>query len=917
MPTKESTIRLKLVGSSDVTSALQAFNRQARANMYALNRAMKVEDEAKRGNQSDPTIQAATRDAASKRFAAEKRIDETLQVARDSRDKSKWENQRIAERESLKFQLAGMDKIAESEPKLALQVAKMKMAAAELATDKVAQINKKEQEATAASSVAIQRRADAEKAVVTKANAAEFRRGEAEQSAYWLADMKRKQQAAGTGGEKGEMKGALSGFGGKMILGGAVGTTVGTATGQAQLGSMIGNITSAALFGGPTMAGLVAGMEVAGAAIEGVRESMKAATQATEAWSGNLLSLTDIWANLGAQINRNPFGKAMEGEVKRSSAALEKAVQQYYEIDRQDLSVGDMAVLALGGKTSKQTRMDESERELQSQLESRKAAQQFRDEEYKKQIANAKNLQTLQDRVVSASGMHNSLLKDRTKLEAQITYSNQERADRFRSEISNDKASVVEAQRVHDELLKEYNAYVDKGANYGVLHPDYQSAHLKTGADLELANLALDEAKATQANRPQQQANEEAAAQSEIRDKQLGMEESYYQARKALTDESWDSYFKTTQVGYAREEAMFKAHWSRRERDIQASQDPGVRAAFKIDKTQAFAAWEAERARKVESTASSADISALRAVQQRQVGDWKEQGLSDSQIDLRKDKEIRGEKVQLDIRSASAMRDYADAAQKAREEVEYQVSFKIFDTSQLEVYMQKYDKLVKAEHDDSMRTEALSLRERMARATRDYAGALDAAAEAERRRFEATQGVKTPEEITKHMEDWKKTNQEEFDLPLKLSREQTERQLEVLRGSMTRLDALKEQIKVQNPHAKPEEIAKLANTQETYRLGEQYGSPINRFQLQKKDILKAVEGGIITKERAELELRQAYTSMMGPSVGGQSTDIASYRGQLQSAITNAYNNPQLTRDEQRTMYQELIDLLKQGIPMRV
>ena len=70
--------------------------------------------------------------------------------------------------------------------------------------------------------VAIQRRADAEKAVVAKANRAEDRRGEAEQSAFWLADMKRKQQVGGPGAAgagKGEMKGALSGFGGKMSQG--------------------------------------------------------------------------------------------------------------------------------------------------------------------------------------------------------------------------------------------------------------------------------------------------------------------------------------------------------------------------------------------------------------------------------------------------------------------------------------------------------------------------------------------------------------------------------------------------------------------------------------------------------------------------------------------------------------------------
>jgi hypothetical protein len=926
MPTKESTIRLKLVGSTDVTSGLQAYGRQMLSNLHALRRALKAEDENK-NMLTGPDQKDALAITNTKRLAAEKQFNDTLQVAQDARDKSTWEKQRIAITDKHKFLMESLDKFAKDSPKLEEWVLKAKMQATKMAEHEITKITEKEQLSRANDTIQIEKRTNAEtarlnkqskaeddkrmkeKGASAKANEAEVKKGEAEQAGFWLADMKQKRAAAG------EMKGALSGFGGKMILGGAIGQAVGAASGNAQLGSLAGNVAAGFMFGSPAIGGLVAGIELAGVAVQGWVEHSRAAAQSTESLSGTLLSLTTTWTRLGAQIDRNPFGKAMEGEMVRGRSAATKAMQQFYELDPEMLSLGDMTRKVFGEETSKHVRQATLLREGRMHLESSEAAKVFRDDELSRQISNAKELLPLQDKVNDTALIRPSLFRERTKLARETERDNKEREDRFESQRMLALAAQVQA----GERVMELQALIDEP--YDKKNPDARSAHNKLYEDKFFAQMDLRDATENRKNLKPQQELERAMAASEVSKKEKELKEQTVLAKQSLFDQAEDSKIRATSIGYAREEALHKKHIERQRRDLEVENDPELMPAFEKRVAEDAAEWKAERKIRVETMAASVDVNSLRAVQQRQVGDWGAMGASEDQIKLLKNKEIRGEQVQLDIRGAVAMRDYAGAQKMAREEVEYQAKFKIHDQAQLDKYMASYDKLIAGEKKESMLGEELSLRERMAKATRNYGQALAIAEDIEKRRYEATPGVKSPEEIAKHMDDWRAEQRAARELVPKLAQEQAERQTAVLTGKMNRSVAIYQQLKAQYPELEatsPEALKALVRAQEVSRLTEQYGSPLNQWRLKKEDILRGMsEKGadgkpIIAKERGDLELRQ----LMGQTAGGMSTDISEYRNQLQASL----NNQQLTPEEQREMHKEILGLLsylKTGVSMKV
>lgn len=293
MPIKDSTIRLKLVGSTDVTTGIQALSKGVSAELENLRRATKAEAEAMAGG--DAKIIAAAMD---KRVAAEKQFDSVVRASEDARTKSKSQNQVIAIKDEMNLRMAYLDKLAKKEPALADWVARAKIETEAAAQHQISQIVRKEDQAASEYRNKLYDEEFKAKHTKREYDLHMLRRWRREEQRIHAGDAEMKQRINETYAAKRDQllarevpldrrepvefvsgtrrqglrdQGSLSGFGGKMILGGAVGMATHAATGSGEVGSLIGTTLSSAMFGGPLIAAAVAGAQLAGMAIEEAR----------------------------------------------------------------------------------------------------------------------------------------------------------------------------------------------------------------------------------------------------------------------------------------------------------------------------------------------------------------------------------------------------------------------------------------------------------------------------------------------------------------------------------------------------------------------------------------------------------------------------------------------------------------------
>ena len=252
---------------------------------------------------------------------------------------------------------------------------------------------------------------------------------EAEDTRHYMAMKKQedydKRVAGGVGG--GKMAGALSGFGGKMLLGHAAGIAAGDILGDQHGGRELGAIAGAAMFGGPMVVAAVAGMELIGTAFRTHRENIEATRKSEQDLKNTTLELSNTWSSMATNlVERNTFGKAMEGEYKRATAAAEK----FYDVAQQQrhtlttgfmpgISFGEALMQGLTGEkpgslTAYRTSLTQTDEERNDAA----TARRFRNEEYPKQVAAKRELLDLETRLnKETSVMRPGGLKEREQIE--------------------------------------------------------------------------------------------------------------------------------------------------------------------------------------------------------------------------------------------------------------------------------------------------------------------------------------------------------------------------------------------------------------------------------------------------------------------------------------------------------------------
>lgn len=459
MPVKDSTIRLKLIGSQDVTSGLEAYTKQMRTEFESLRRSQQAYMESI-ATGSKATL-AQREEAARKAMDAERRITDTLKASEEVRGKSSFEIKRAAIDKAAAYQISVFKDLSE----------KGRISA----------------EHAAKAEVAILAQAQTEKEKIAEKEAAAIAKAEGR-----------------------SVRSALSGFGGKMIMGMAAGRAIGAATGNTETGSMAGGIISGMMFGGPVIGGLVAAIEIGGMAMEAWQANAKAAATGTIELTATLLDLTQVWSSLATTlIDRNPFGKAMEGEIKRSASASQKAGQESSGLimGRESFTDSVGAFLGLGNGWQAKIELLQFQQSLEDS--SNMAARRYRNAEYPKQIADTEKLLDAKFQLAQTEKMATGFAKDREQLDQQIDVGKKERLAKYNAETRAADAGIEQAQIRVDALAKEANKKVDPNDIYG------NAAKTMAMRDYANAQQVLQDAKKARQNLDKQQSLQEEGARIE------------------------------------------------------------------------------------------------------------------------------------------------------------------------------------------------------------------------------------------------------------------------------------------------------------------------------------------------------------------------------------------------------------------
>lgn len=331
MGDKVSTIRYKVEGTQEVASKIEALTRAAAKQQRDLATATKVAMQQQEGGVgSDDAVKRAQKDAG--RLT---NIRGMLAKEQANIQERELANSRKLLEKSYSDSINSMGARLEQEAKLTEK--------AEAASIKahVAALNAKQKaDAAYAKSQATKYtkyEKDIEAMFARQVNAADKA---AEQEARAV---KKAADRSGTG------SGALSGFGGKMVLGMAAGRTATDITGDTRTGQEIGSAISGFMFGGPQVGLAVAGMELIGSSIRTLRENWENARKTL--WDYNQELANNISLEEGIARRMVPVtevGKRLDEErQKRSEESAAK--REKWRQDRET-----EGSLFLGGTTGDQ-----------------------------------------------------------------------------------------------------------------------------------------------------------------------------------------------------------------------------------------------------------------------------------------------------------------------------------------------------------------------------------------------------------------------------------------------------------------------------------------------------------------------------------------------------------------------------------
>lgn len=411
MPVKESTIRLKLVGARDVSTGLRALSKEFGSEMAGLRRALKIEDT----------------DGITK-FV--KRYKDTSKAVDDVRGKSTYDIQRDAIDRQLEFSKKYVAKNRKVLEKAGIDELEMLTALAEQAERDKAKITEREMKPINAAKEKQRKKEEHEEKKKIEREAKEKKKAQEEyfkdtvdfnkyvSSERQKEEVQKKKQAEREAKEKkkGE-KESGAGFGGKMILGGAAGQMIHAATGSGEAGSMAGTMAAGFMFGGGGIGSLTSGLLIAGIALEGWRNKVKATTEASVEFSKSLSDIATTWSRLStSMVERNPFGKAMENEFHRASDAAEKTRDQIISMLMEGDSLSDKFINFIGGKSAYEVRLEQLQKEASLQDVVSAKAKRFRDSEYPRQIRNEESLIRLQRENVKTASIQSNVERERQQL---------------------------------------------------------------------------------------------------------------------------------------------------------------------------------------------------------------------------------------------------------------------------------------------------------------------------------------------------------------------------------------------------------------------------------------------------------------------------------------------------------------------
>lgn len=387
MPTKEATVRVKIVGVDDSGKALDAMAQK----IVKLNRSTKM---ALENNASGSKATQEMKEASIKYLMRDQaQFKDALVAVNDTKTKSRME---------LLWQ--SIDRSAQKQ-RAYLKPMLEKMV---------------------------------EHGVITPSEMAQSLSNISEQAAKdkWNAVIDERKKKGG-----GKDAGAMSGFGGKMILGGAAGQMIHAATGSGELGGMAAGISSGFMFGGPLIGSLVSGMFLAGMAVEGWRNKAKASAEATIAFTSSLSDLASRWSNLSTSlIERNPFGKAMQNEFQSGLDSASKAIEGWSKTVMEGMSASDW-LMSGSGNSAFRTKLDQYAKEYGLQKAVAEKAKEYRDNEFIEQFRNDKRNIELQKELANSSKNRNSVEREREQIAIKRKAEFNDRKYQYEMELRQNEAS--------------------------------------------------------------------------------------------------------------------------------------------------------------------------------------------------------------------------------------------------------------------------------------------------------------------------------------------------------------------------------------------------------------------------------------------------------------------------------------------
>jgi hypothetical protein len=261
---------------------------------------------------------------------------------------------------------------------------------------------------------------------------------------------------------------SLSGFGGKMVLGHAIGQFGGEIIGDTHVGQLLGSVVSSAMFGGPVVGAAVAGLAVVGSAIRVHRENVQETQKASQAYAASVRDLTSAWAGLAITLaNYGTFGNAMTKEMERASASTAKLGMEMGQLTTQGnansewgavtrYTLNDFMSGMLGEKSTKEIGMESVRRQAGLQKYAREKAEEFRTQEAPLYIADQKKLLSVQQSMIPVAGMRSGLLKQELELKGKISSQDVTRASQQRQELAQAEKTADIAEELQKRLEAEF-----------------------------------------------------------------------------------------------------------------------------------------------------------------------------------------------------------------------------------------------------------------------------------------------------------------------------------------------------------------------------------------------------------------------------------------------------------------------------